>query len=274
MDATGDAAAATMTWRIPAPDRHSFDDRFKSSFGARFLSFDERFATTTDDDREPTSNPAQRVGRAPAAEGRDHLVQPETPRRQNARVAMLAPATTAGAVTQPSIGAARSKPTLPADRRGDAILASLGSRTAIYDISARVVYLPNGDKLEAHSGFGEHMDDLRSVRLKRLGVTPPNVYDLSLRERLFHGDRAIRLTPTEPDKMYGRAGILAHSYLLGPNGQSNGCVSIGEYSKFLNAYLNGEIERIAVVDRLVEPPSSSTAVGWLSERVKALFKSS
>src|SRR5215831_14955257 len=35
-------------------------------------------------------------------------------------------------------------------------LASLGydNQTAIYDISARVVYLPNGESLEAHSGMG------------------------------------------------------------------------------------------------------------------------
>jgi hypothetical protein len=100
------------------------------------------------------------------------------------------------------------------------------------------------------------------------------VYALSLRERPFHGVRALRLTPVEPDKMFGRDGILAHSYLLGPNGQSNGCVSIGDYPKFLNAFLNGEIDRLVVVERLTDPPPSNTAVGWLAERLKALFKSS
>jgi Tlde1 domain len=217
----------------------------------------------------------QRPGRLPAAEpDRDKLARPDPPKRQNARLAMLAPAANAAAVTQASVGAAKNKPTLPADAGGDAILATLGSRTAIYDISARVVYLPNGEKLEAHSGFGEHMDDPRSVGLKKRGATPPNVYELSLRERLFHGVRAIRLTPLEPDRMFGREGILAHSYLLGPNGQSNGCVSMSDYPRFLNAFLNGEIERLVVVDRLVDPPSPKTAVGWLSERVKAFFKSS
>jgi hypothetical protein len=62
--------------------------------------------------------------------------------------------------------------------------------------------------------------------------------------------------------------------MLGPNGDSNGCVSINDYSKFLNAFLNGEIERLVVVSRLAEPPSPKTAVGWLSERIKAFFKSS
>ena len=44
---------------------------------------------------------------------------------------------------------------------------------AIYDIAARTVYLPNGRRLEAHSGFGSHMDDARYVNLKRQGPTPP-----------------------------------------------------------------------------------------------------
>jgi hypothetical protein len=43
------------------------------------------------------------------------------------------------------------------------------SRTAIYDIAARTVYLPYGRRLEAHSGLGDHMDDARYVNLKRQG---------------------------------------------------------------------------------------------------------
>src|SRR5262249_10008145 len=81
------------------------------------------------------------------------------------------------------------------------------SHTAIYDISARTVYLPNGRRLEAHSGLGEHMDDPRSISLRAVGPTPPNVYDLKLRESLFHGVRAIRLIPKDNAKMYGRAGM-------------------------------------------------------------------
>jgi hypothetical protein len=54
--------------------------------------------------------------------------------------------------------------------------------------------------------------------------------------------------------MFNRDGILAHSYMLGPNGQSNGCVSFKDYPKFLRAYLRGEIDRIVVVSRLARPP--------------------
>ena len=104
-------------------------------------------------------------------------------------------------------------------------------RTAIYDIAAHAVYLPNGRRLEAHSGLGSLKDNPRHVHVKMRGATPPNVYNLSLRERLFHGVRAIRLTPVDSGRMYGRDGMLAHSYMHGPNGQSNGCVAFSELSR-------------------------------------------
>ena len=128
-------------------------------------------------------------------------------------------------------------------------------RTAIYDISARTVYLPNGERLEAHSGVGQFMDDPRYSRMKMRGPTPPNTYELKMRETLFHGVAAIRLTPVDDKAMYGRDGILAHSYLLGPAGQSHGCISFKDYPRFLRAFQRGEIERIVVVERLGKPPT-------------------
>jgi hypothetical protein len=50
--------------------------------------------------------------------------------------------------------------------------------------------------------------------------------------------------------MFGRDGMLAHSYMLGPNGQSNGCVSFKDYPAFLRAYLKGEVDRLVVVPHL------------------------
>ena len=129
------------------------------------------------------------------------------------------------------------------------------NRTAVYDISARTVYLPNGKKLEAHSGLGDKRDDPQYVHVRMRGPTPPNVYDLTLREKLFHGVRAIRLNPIDDSKMFGRDGILAHSYMLGSNGQSNGCVSFRDYPKFLRAFLSGEVERLVVVPSLETEPS-------------------
>jgi hypothetical protein len=124
------------------------------------------------------------------------------------------------------------------------------SHSAVYDISAHTVYLPSGEKLEAHSGLGEKLDDPRYVNVKDRGPTPPNVYELALRGELFHEVRALRLNPVGGDNMYGRDGMLAHTYMLGPNGQSNGCVSFKDYPAFLHAYLRGEVDRLVVVPRL------------------------
>lgn len=130
------------------------------------------------------------------------------------------------------------------------------AKTAIYDINARAVYLPNGEKLEAHSGLGEYMDNPKHVKLRMRGVTPPNSYKLTMREALFHGVEAIRMNPEDKAAMFGRAGILVHPYMLGPNGQSNGCVSVKDYPKFLAAFKRGEVNRMVVVFRLPEPPAS------------------
>ena len=132
-------------------------------------------------------------------------------------------------------------------------------RTAIYDISAHVVYLPNGQRLEAHSGLGRNMDNPRSAAQKNRGATPPNVYDLVMRESRFHGVRAIRLLPVDESRMHGRDGILAHSYMLRSRGQSNGCVVFRDYPQFLNAFLKGEVDRLVVVDHLDTPPKSKVA---------------
>lgn len=128
------------------------------------------------------------------------------------------------------------------------------TRTAVYDISARTVYMPNGERLEAHSGLGSLMDNPRSMHVKMRGVTPPNVYRLRLRERLFHGVQAIRLLPEDERAMFRRNGILAHTYMLGPNGQSNGCVSFKDYPRFLRAFVRGDVERLIVVTKLDRAP--------------------
>jgi hypothetical protein len=123
--------------------------------------------------------------------------------------------------------------------------------TAIYDISARTVYLPDGTKLEAHSGLRYKVDDPRFVHVKMHGATPPHTYDLVPREALFHGVEALRLIPAGGEgAIFGRTGLLAHSYLLGPNGDSNGCVSFKDYAAFLRAYKNGQVKRLVVVAKL------------------------
>ncbi|MGY2050041.1 tlde1 domain-containing protein [Methylobacterium sp. JK268] len=141
--------------------------------------------------------------------------------------------------------------------------------TAVYDISARTVTLPNGERLEAHSGLGDKLDDPRFVHVPMRGATPPGTYDLTERETLFHGVRAIRLTPVGGNgAVYGRVGLLAHTFMLGPTGASNGCVSFRNYDRFLQAFLRGEVQRLVVVAGRGQdaPPTSAERRIGLSDR--------
>ncbi len=128
-------------------------------------------------------------------------------------------------------------------------IRSLGvdDHTAVYDISARAVYMPGGAKLEAHSGLGALRDSPQFVSERDVGATPPATYDLRPRELLFHGVQALRMIPVDGHSTLGRDGLLAHGYMLGPDGDSNGCVSIKEYDKFLAAFQRGEVNRLLVV---------------------------
>ncbi|ODN69192.1 hypothetical protein A6302_03502 [Methylobrevis pamukkalensis] len=132
--------------------------------------------------------------------------------------------------------------------------AGLGGGTAVYDISSKTVFMPDGTPLEAHSGLGELIDDPRHVAVKNKGATPPNVYRMVMRERLFHGVEAIRLLPHDGVNKFNRDGLLAHHYLLGPSGQSNGCVSFKDYDRFLAAFKAGKVKRMVVVRTLQELP--------------------
>ncbi|WP_244552636.1 DUF2778 domain-containing protein [Bradyrhizobium sp. Ghvi] len=141
-------------------------------------------------------------------------------------------------------------------------LAALGydSKTAVYDIKAKALYLPSGVAIEAHSGMGALMDDPDHVDQRMVGATPPATYDLKPREKLFHGVRALRMTPTDGTSALGRVGLLTHTYMLGPRGDSNGCVSIKDYDRFLKAYDNGEFNRLVVVRSLGEAATASQRV--------------
>jgi hypothetical protein len=133
-------------------------------------------------------------------------------------------------------------------------LPSNDGLTAIYDITARTVHLPDGTKLEAHSGLGPKMDDPRHVNVRMHGATPPHVYDLVPREALFHGVQALRLIPVGGEgAIFGRTGLLTHTYLLGPRGDSIGCISFKDYEAFLRAYQNGKVKRMVVVASIDDP---------------------
>ena len=129
--------------------------------------------------------------------------------------------------------------------------AGYDEHTAVYDITGRALYMPDGTKIEAHSGLGEYMDDPSHVNERLRGATPPDLYDLQPRESLFHGIAAIRLVPVGGEEaIYGRAGLLAHPFMMGDNGDSNGCVSIKDYDAFLKAFQDGKVTRLAVVAKL------------------------
>ncbi|TIT15416.1 MAG: DUF2778 domain-containing protein [Mesorhizobium sp.] len=123
----------------------------------------------------------------------------------------------------------------------------LGSGVAVYDISAKTVYMPDGSRLEAHSGRGSMADQPRYANRKNFGPTPPHTYDLRLRESRFHGVEALRLIPVDGKNKYGRDGFLAHTYLLrGGRAESSGCVAFKDYARFLAAFKKGKIKRLVV----------------------------
>ena len=163
------------------------------------------------------------------------------------------------AYARPDAGALRMDPSAVDP---PALRPKLGNGTAIYDISAKTVYLPNGERLEAHSGLGRMRDNPRFVHEKNRGPTPPHTYKLTLRESLFHGVQALRLTPVGGQgKIHNRVGLLAHTYMLGKAGDSNGCVSFKDYKRFLAAYRRGEIRQLVVVAHMDASPKSLFA--WL-----------
>ncbi len=139
-----------------------------------------------------------------------------------------------------------------------------GNGVAVYDISAGKVYMPNGEVLEAHSGMGAMMDNPAYVNQRMNGPTPPNTYNLTMRESLFYGVEAIRMTPTDPGRMYGRTGMLAHSKLVRGNNGSHGCVAFANYPQFLAAFKRGEVKQLVVVanssdaQKTCKPPQVNT----------------
>ena len=144
-----------------------------------------------------------------------------------------------------------------AGRASPSVALQRGAGVAIYDIEKGMVYLPNGETLEAHSGIGLMRDNPAFVDRRNRGPTPPHIYDLKLRESPFHGVAAIRLTPVEGDAaVFGRVGLLAHTYMLRRRGDSNGCVVFKDYHRFLAAFKKGQIKRMVVVPRLREAPAS------------------
>ncbi|OWV88825.1 hypothetical protein ATY75_19625 [Rhizobium sp. N122] len=222
----------------------------------------------------PASEPAPVV--VAAADGGQPFDLVLTPEEDSVPLPMARPDSLIGKPAPATKGSQRGEPALAyaqpnspiEDDQDDAVprydkpvfAPKLRAGVAIYDIENSTVYLPNGERLEAHSGLGKMRDNPRYANKKMRGPTPPHTYALTMRESLFHGVEALRLTPLEgSDAIYDRVGLLAHTYMLGKNGDSNGCVSFKDYKRFLAAYKRGDIKQLVVVPRLNNKPSSTLA---------------
>ena len=97
------------------------------------------------------------------------------------------------------------------NKGGKAQLPGRGSGIAVYEIATATVHMPDGTKLEAHSGLGHMKDNPKYVYKKNRGPTPPNIYKLRMRERRYHGVEAIRMLPVDRSAMRGRDGMLTHT---------------------------------------------------------------
>lgn len=151
---------------------------------------------------------------------------------------------------EPEVRMASIAPPVVRQEAPPVVQPSLRPGVAIYDLGAGVVYLPSGERLEAHSGIGPMRDNIRFIHVKMRGPTPPATYNLTMRESLFHGVEAIRLNPVGGVAPMGRTGILAHTYMLRMPGDSNGCVVFKDYKRFLSAFKRGEIRQMVVVPSL------------------------
>ncbi len=235
-----------------------------AAFDDRPASFDKRFAAVEDcpvsvDDKFGAAMQKVALNLRPADQEPDGTAAPVADRP---------------AKVMPMASLARTRARPEHTRTDVTPLAEEDGHTAVYDITAHAVYLPDGKRLEAHSGLGDLMDNPKQIRVKMRGPTPTNLYKLTLRERIFHGVRAIRLNPVNEARMHGRDGILAHSYMLGSQGASNGCVSFKNYPEFLDAFLKGEVTRLVVVEKLAHPPGEKLASGWLPDEAKEIVKAS
>jgi hypothetical protein len=236
-------------------------------FEARFLSNASpasRAALAVRHDRLASPDAGQRPPMA-IAEAPLPMPRPAAPAKpieavEAPKVAAVAPAP----ILAPAQPEKREKPAIalvnPKPRAEVAVVAPFRRPgVAVYDISAGIVHMPNGEKLEAHSGLGAFMDDVRYVHVRMRGPTPPGTYKLTMRESLFHGVAAIRLTPVDGKKPFGRDGLLAHTYMLRKPGESNGCVSFRDYARFLAAFKRGEVKQMVIVPRLAAKADAKVA---------------
>jgi Protein of unknown function (DUF2778) len=164
-----DLASAPSRFLRPSQAVGSFDDRF----------IGEVFAPSTAVRSAAAAPPAALRAPARSVVAQASVAQVAPKRSTEARFRLASASETSlplayaptDSVKGSTMGSSLKSPTPKANPLADV------SHTAIYDITARTVYLPNGRRLEAHSGLGDHMDDPRYVDVRMAGPTPPNVYE-------------------------------------------------------------------------------------------------
>jgi hypothetical protein len=162
--------AVSMRQRMSFAERFSFDRRF--SLDERFLfdqpwdSFDQRFAAVS-----PAAAPAMTTETENGTGSVPSVVRlpPPDPKAAAASPAVGSSAPSLASLTSPPPAGSVKKVRLASLEMPKGSSSSLNpdSRTAIYDITARTVYMPDGRRLEAHFGLGDRMDDPRYISRRR-----------------------------------------------------------------------------------------------------------
>jgi hypothetical protein len=123
------------------PRTPSFEERFGGAAG-----FDERFGVVI----APGSQPSAETKEPP-----DRVVLPPPDPGERTRARAAAGQSTSGAAPTSSRAGTPKKRLASLETPNDSNSTSdTDAHTAIYDVTARTVYMPNGRRLEAHSGFG------------------------------------------------------------------------------------------------------------------------
>jgi len=119
----------------------------------RLDSFDERFGgDVVSSDTAPVTTSER--------ESADTAGQPSLDLREKATGQSASGRSAPKPAAAPALASAAKKRVRTADLSQDlSSLPPADSHTAVYDIAARTVYMPNGRRLEAHSGLGNLMDD-------------------------------------------------------------------------------------------------------------------
>src|SRR5262249_53651526 len=146
-DAPAKAASILTDTSAAACQNEPFEERF-AALQDHPAPFDNRFASA--DDCQSSFNESL----ASAMEVLANSLRLPPDREAQNRQADAPPKAT---VPNVHVRLAQPRKEVPQPRKEVPPLEEDG-RTAIYDITARTVYLPSGRRLEAHSGFGDLMD--------------------------------------------------------------------------------------------------------------------